>query len=417
MEAYWGSRRLLLPQKLLSGDLITIPYEIAVSNGMIPGLTLNKYLIDGQTRIGPLVGIITKTFHYQSDSFGIQDSFFRKILRYLRAYNALGFVFTPENIHWETNEIEGWTLLDEPNSSWKSWRFPFPDVCYNRYFRQNRGPTSFPILNRMAGLGVKYFNTIVGNKWSVYKTLFNYPSIRKHLPKTRKFLNVKDLLFMINKYKSVYIKPAGGCMGQGIIRLQSQGNFYICKGSFERKVSIYRSLHQVIDKYQLNRPGLILIQQAIECPGEIGQFDIRILVQKDGRGQWGVTGAVCRVGGTGQVTSNLHTGGRPLPTEFVLSNVGFSENDSKKIQHSLEEIALKIAAILDKDKKYLGDLGMDFILDESGYIWFLEVNSKPGRHAFSILENGNDYRLSIMRPVEYALYLAGFLKGGSSNEK
>ena len=62
--------------------------------------------------------------------------------------------------------------------------------------------------------------------------------------------------------------------------------------------------------------------------------------------------------------------------------------------------------------KPIGEIGLDFIIDAEGQVWFLEANSKPGRKAFSQMELNKEERLTIMRPMLYARYLAGFREGG-----
>jgi D-alanine-D-alanine ligase-like ATP-grasp enzyme len=73
----------------------------------------------------------------------------------------------------------------------------------------------------------------------------------------------------------------------------------------------------------------------------------------------------------------------------------------------MEELALRIAKSIAKNTRFLGELGLDFIVDHRGKVWFLEANLKPARAAFGQISK--DLRnLTILKPMEYACYLAGF---------
>jgi hypothetical protein len=53
----------------------------------------------------------------------------------------------------------------------------------------------------------------------------------------------------------------------------------------------------------------------------------------------------------------------------------------------------------------LVELGIDFGVDLDGYIWILEVNSKPGRSIFTYLQDDKARNRALENPIRYAKYL------------
>ena len=152
----------------------------------------------------------------------------------------------------------------------------------------------------------------------------------------------------------------------------------------------------------------MLVQQGITCPSESGHFDVRVMVQKDEANTWQITGLAARVGMKSRVTTNLHTGGKATNLRKLLAECGFSDNKISEITENIKNLALKIAESIENHVQPIGEIGLDFIIDETDNIWFLEANSKPGRKALSSMEQNGENRLSIIRPMLYARYLAGF---------
>jgi D-alanine-D-alanine ligase-like ATP-grasp enzyme len=58
---------------------------------------------------------------------------------------------------------------------------------------------------------------------------------------------------------------------------------------------------------------------------------------------------------------------------------------------------------LDKKVGPIGEVGIDFLIDQAGKVHLIEVNSVPGRNLFKILPEIREAAIS--RPIEYAKYL------------
>jgi len=396
-------------------ETVSLSERLSAALNIPVGIKLGVIRKDNILKVGPLIGILAK--QYQNGVFG-QDSFYRKLLHQLKKLSCIGIVFTPQSIDWERKMIHGYYLPNGITSKWARRWFPFPDIVYNRYFRKEGDPWSYPILKRMQKSGVKSFNAPMGNKWKIHRLLSSDGEIRAHIPDTQVLTAVSVLKEMLNKHHQVYVKPAGGFQGKGITRVRKSNGTYMCQGTRDIQEYKYNDINRV---YQRTRSAakskLMLVQQAITCPSRIGHFDVRAMVQKDQTNKWSITGVAARVGGKGRVTTNLHTGGKPERLESVLAACGFNDSDISEIISNIKKLSLKIATTLEKHINPIGEIGLDLIVDTTGRVWFLEANSKPGRKAFSQMELNRDDRLSIMRPMLYARYLAGFREGEKYDQK
>jgi hypothetical protein len=71
----------------------------------------------------------------------------------------------------------------------------------------------------------------------------------------------------------------------------------------------------------------------------------------------------------------------------------------------LEALAIEIAGRVDLDAGGMGELGLDFGLDGTGHLWYIEHNTQPGRGIFERTGRVELFRESLLRPVRYARHL------------
>lgn len=409
----WGQKtvRVRLAQDGEEAPISTlyINGRLARAMGVPEGIRLNLQKKGKVWHLGPLVGILIARYCKERGSFGAQDNFFRGLLASLGRLNGAGFVFCPRDINSERKSIYGYYLRGKADKGWKRMYFPFPDVCYNRYIDDGSGPGSYQTIPRLARHGVKTFNPFIGDKWAVHRLLMSHQEVAGHLPETRLLDSDQVLLTMLKKHQEVYLKPPGGSKGRGIMKVSRKKGTYLLKTA-TRNSFWYRSAREVVSKSKAkmncSRP---IIQQSIRALGNEQHYDFRALVQKDRFNQWGLTGIAARIGANGQITTNLHAGGKAQEAYIALVHRGFSREQIDFITKSLEELALRIAEIIDQKTRtrLLGELGLDFLVDQEGKVWFLEANPKPGRRAFRDI-SPDLRRIAVSRPMEYACFLAGF---------
>ncbi|UUZ80599.1 YheC/YheD family protein [Paenibacillus sp. P26] len=157
-----------------------------------------------------------------------------------------------------------------------------------------------------------------------------------------------------------------------------------------------------------------IVQQGIPLTLKNGRVhDYRMLVQKDGQGEWQITGCVGRVGPRQSVTSNLHGEERRYRWKRLLAQ-RFKEARIKEIRQEAYSLGLAVARRLESKFGTLCELGLDLAVDPDGHVWSLEVNPKPSREVFRRIGESSAYRKAITRPLEYALWK---LKQGSGPQQ
>jgi hypothetical protein len=148
-----------------------------------------------------------------------------------------------------------------------------------------------------------------------------------------------------------------------------------------------------------------LVQQGIDVRTTDGRVhDFRLVVQKDGRGKWSLTGGAARIGQKRSVTSNLHGGGQALSLDTMLLRT-FSKDKAKQIKERMQSMGLRIAERLETHYGRLCELALDIAVDRQGHPWLLEINPKPAREIFARTAQQQTYRTAIRRPFEFARWL------------
>jgi len=388
-----------LPQ---DSPVINITPGLARELHLPPAINLNIIAEGASLRLGPLAGILAGPYNSQTGSFGSQDKFFRSLCFHMRRLNGMAFVFTCQDLDPERKLVHAYYLPEEGGAWHRMW-VPFPDVCYNRYYHHpGDNPSRYGVAS-LKRYGIKVFNTGVGDKWLVHKRLAQDSNIAPHLPETHLVKSRQVLSAMLAKYQQVYVKPINGCKGQDITRIsRHQGNYLV------------KSTNDANGRVVLSLPGLTagaggrvrIVQQGIKTPGDC-HFDLRVMVQKDRHNEWKLSGIAVRMGAKGRITTNLATRGQAERLEKTLGDLGWGENRIAHITGEIEDLALNIARALDRYALHLGELGLDFIIDTQGKIWFLEANPKPARKVFTIID-AEMRRRAVSRPMEYACGLAGF---------
>lgn len=333
--------------------------------------------------------------------------FFAKLIQTARTYGLQAFVFTPE-------DIRGSQLLVHhyDQGKWVRRLAEFPDVIYDRCRYQNT--VRFKQLQqfRKKYANLLYMNRPMANKWIIYQQLRKHPTINAHLPDSALLKSTNDLPPFLKRYKTVYAKPINGTGGRGVLRIEPlKGRIYRLQGRHaNRKIMRTRNcslqtLKTILTRYV--KQGNYMIQQGIDIRITKNRVhDYRVLIQKNGNGEWSFTGGAARIGRAGSITSNLHGGGVAASMEKLLEK-RFGMSEAKSILHQAEQLSFLIAKELEKRYAAMCELALDLAIDPKGQIWLLETNPKPSREVFARIGKKAVYRKAIQRPVEYAMWLLG----------
>jgi len=300
-------------------------------------------------------------------------------------------------------------------NNWEMQSVPLPDIIYDRSFVSQASATrdNRTILQKMHNQKpFKQLNARLPSKWTVYQILEENTALSPYLPTTILLTSTGQLIEQLNKHRDgLIIKPADGMQGKGIIHIKRQldTDSYYVRGRtlrnepFARNLpntaALRRKLHTMI------KSSRYIIQPYLSLANRHNHpFDIRLLLQKNIKGQWQTTGTAIRCGSPGGITSNLHGGGTAHSVSQFLADQ-YSKEEIEQLRRRIDSISLQAAEQLEQRLGKFAELAFDFGLDQKGQLWLLEVNSKPGRSCFEAIQDKAAQVLSIKQPLYYAQHL------------
>ncbi|TCP58936.1 YheC/D-like protein [Tumebacillus sp. BK434] len=375
--------------------------------------------VNGELRFGPFVGLYALPAKTPGKPFGELTALFQDMMPLAEQAGVSVFVFVPGEINWGDGIVSCYVYKPR-EKHWVRTKRPLPDLVMPKIMGQ---PPQWRDLIRRDLLQIAKqvpygnFSNATGHKWEVHLTLEQNEATRRFLPETILVRTPRDVDDLLERHRIVYLKPSYGTQGKRIYRLSLPGQG---QGVRIQYMQNGRTLHR-----RLQRPGstwqrflqqrfcagrAYLAQQGIDLLADRGvrPVDFRWLMQKDGANVWHVTARIARVGGSGSITTNLHTGGRAVLADDLLQSNGFADAAVRsKLLDSLDEAAHSICRVLEAKAGRIGELGIDFGVTAEGRIYLIEVNPRPGRQMLKQTSPGVR-ALSLLRNLEYAKYTTGF---------
>ena len=328
---------------------------------------------------------------------GLLSPFFQPIPAYEGPARDLGVdlvLVTAKRIDWKRHEVDG---LVYDGQAWEERTVPLPPSLYNRYYGPK--PKVVSRLETIIGRN-KIFNHVTRfDKWEIHQ-LLGQSGLKDHLPATAPY-SPENLGWFLRRFAQAVLKPASGQLGNRIYLVRSeQGVYYLHHGT-KSPVAHFRSFADLVLGLEAAVDSEFIVQEFIHLAA-VGRrvFDIRLLVQKNGSGIWQVTGMLSRLAASYSFVTNLCQ--VICPAEEALDRAFPGAN----LLPVLKGLSLKAAQAAETSLGSLGELSVDFGLDEQGGVWIVELNAKPMKSTFAAL--GDDLLLQevYLQPLRYALYLA-----------
>jgi glutathione synthase/RimK-type ligase-like ATP-grasp enzyme len=362
----------------------------------------------------PLLGIMVTELNRELP-FGSSD--FYEHLTYHGANKGLDvFVFSPNRIDWTQEVVRGHTYVSE-RQEWIMKHFPLPSLIYDRCFFNNKESYQqyrYHVRKLRETPRIRFLGYGLSGKWEVDQILQKDSTLHLYLPKTSLLTSGAQLRKWLHARSSVFLKPQGGSQGKGTMRLQklthTEGNSsFQIKGRDAHNHPIEHQFKQFdhcwhwLRNLMGTRP--YLVQEYLTLHSSEGMaYDVRSLVQKNGRGLWESTGMAVRIGKPGSITSNLHGGGTAKEVSAFLTKE-FGDTKATELIETLTMLSSRIPPVLESHHGRLAEIGIDLGIDTYGRVWILEVNSKPGRTIFARMRNEKARTKSIANPIHYAEFL------------
>ncbi|MGD8188411.1 YheC/YheD family protein [Brevibacillus ginsengisoli] len=325
------------------------------------------------------------------------------------------FVFSPRSLDFENREVSGYEF---EQNRWIKKTFPFPKLVYDRCFIGSSIRTRYkPLIDKLQeDPEVTFLGHGLTGKWQVYQTLLQSEELAQYLPETQQY-SFKHVTSLLMSGQDVIVKPASGTHGLSVIRLSrhSKQDYEVLGRNHSNQVIHKRftslpSFQRFLTSFTASRPFILQPYLTLHTPSGT-PFDIRVLVQKNGNGEWETTGKAVRLGEKNGITSNLHGGGKAVAIDTFLSQ-NFAAKNPDLIEQEIDHVIRLLPPFLESNHGRLVELGIDIGIDQSGKIWIIEVNSRPGRTVFRQIEDRTAQLRSLTQPVKYAVYLMNERVGG-----
>jgi|CZCB01.1.fsa_nt_gi hypothetical protein len=291
-------------------------------------------------------------------------------------------------------------LLLQGNKWTKSY-LPLPDVVYNQCYSEQR-----PFINKLEQkIGKrKVFNYVTAfDKWEIHKVLLK-GGLGKFLPRTYRYER-HDIITLLHKEKKLILKPRKGNQGKNIFLFQQSYLRELQLFEYSFKANLTFATVEKFKKYmdeKIVKHGPYLMQQKINIVKLNNQiFDLRILLQKDETGKWRITGDLSRLAVKDFFITNVCS--EIYRAEDIME---MARIKPQNLIDDLHQLSLFAAKLLEDHFYMLGEICVDFALDEEGNLWIIEVNGKPDKNLFFYLKDEQLLKRLYSAPFKYAYFLA-----------
>ncbi|RAV06558.1 YheC/YheD family protein [Paenibacillus sp. YN15] len=360
----------------------------------------------------PRIGVMAGEFREDRiPPFG-ETRFYESLCAAGHSCGAEVYVFSPLDADEAGMTVTGYGW--SPGGGWKKRSYPLPDLIYDRAFFSSKEAYQAhrQALRRLGSLKqAPYLGFGLKSKWEMLHFLRRDPALRPYLPQTAKVAAPEDAARWLSREQRIFLKPASGSQGKGTVMAEQaeEGGCWRVRARDSANQPIALEFRREAEFVQwlggfMGRRAY-LMQPYLELAAPSGEaWDIRALVQKNGRGLWELTGMGARVGASGSITSNLHGGGSAVEVDEWLERQ-FGAARSAEILRTLRMLAKRIPAALEACNGRMAELGLDLGVDREGRVWIIEANTKPGRSIFRKLGQEKLLLQAERNPIAYACYI------------
>lgn len=376
---------------------------------MIPQAPLSESFTVEATTDKPVVAILT----IEDDNllFRGNRSNFVDLIRTGQVMGVITYVVTVKDLKLHAARVLGFTYRKDDDTWVRSW-FPRPTIVYNRI--PHREDERIPRVKRkLSALSkqpdIRLFNRRFFNKWSLYQWLNENKATKSFIPDTKRLTDSIVLGELLKRHRMLYLKPVRGKAGVGIMTVKVQSEKQLPyrlqiqeeKGSRTFRCSNMKRLWDRVLKQSAALGEPYIAQQGILLAAVNNRpFDLRALIQKNGVGQWELSGIGARVAGDSSITTHVPRGGYIDDPEKLLISI-FGQEKTGKVLGKVRRTILLLAKQIERSAHYrLCEMSMDLGIDETGHVWFFEANSKPMKFDEPHIRNK-----SLERIFQYSLYL------------
>ncbi|MCM3567915.1 YheC/YheD family protein [Neobacillus mesonae] len=338
-----------------------------------------------------------------------ETSYLTEIAKTAKSLGIECLRFVPSDINPHTQRVRG-KKFDNNKNQWVDDEFAIPSILYDRCFYgdDEHSKQCLPIVTWLKSRrDITFLGYGLPNKLELYESLKD-TVLSPYLPPTLFAADTDIILKELDARNKVILKPINGAQGYGIYYLKKSAKNYHVKTEkqkqiisriFPNEVKLLKWLKPLIkNRKYLLQPYLELFNQDLQ------PFDVRILLQKNEKGNWSERGRGIRFGTTGGLLSNLSNGGTASSFQEWTASLPTAKADY--IRSELDYILDKLPGLLEDKFLPLFEIGVDIGIARNGSIWILDLNSKPGRKV--VLQTSPEVKETLFHaPLLYAKNLFG----------
>jgi len=403
--------------------------------------------------VGPFLGVFYGPTAPGRRLFGRAGDLFRLLSRLAPHAGLSVYVFGPEGLELLPDAIAG---RFHDGRQWLFRRFPPPQVVYDRALADDQPardllaaardllPRDLPLINS------RPLADAAADKWLIHCTLRDHPLLAGHLPETRLVTGGgPEVVGMCLRHGGVVVKNRSGHKALGVLRvaLEPDGGFLVAwnparaasratargggrtgappaSGAIARpspvetaRIAGRAGCARLVDDLIAGRE--VIAQQAVaparpgtgRSRGTGAAIEVRAIMHRtppqgagpDPPGRWLRTGMVCRLARGGLPFLALGQELDERPSEALPAALGPVK--AGQVLDSVRRLARAVAPHLEERFGRGGELAVDFLVDASGKVWFLEVNTVPAT-LFRVTGAERLRRRGAERVLRHAAYLA-----------
>lgn len=390
---------------------LQVSRDLVAALKVLPGLRYNLR-IDRAARVialGPVVGVFVNPRFLGDIERGEPPASSRHHAQ--SAWNAHVplYYFSHERIDWLARTTVG--MVYQGKGSWTQRTVPLPDVIYDRgvNFLDSEKPLVRYVRSQFrSSPEVQWINARdYFDKWWLFVRLGKYEELAPHLPETVRYQKISDVTAMLGRHGLVYLKAFYGRGGTQVLAVEERepGRYLCSTARWRATLSSLEELESEIQRFF--RSDQFVVQQGIRLLQHEGRnLDLRVLLQKDGRGRWQVTYYQVRVASGDSPVTNVHCHGEPFDFRELMPAVLGSRQAALAKEREVADFCVSAVRCIEREYGPFGEIGLDVALDGQDRIWLLEANAKADKNP-EPYEPGPPY-LQFTRIFEYARFLAGF---------
>jgi len=383
-------------------DIGTIVVPRKLSNDLsLPSLPYEYYFQENQLFIGPVIGMLILPRYKKNLSLQLP-----RLANYDKI-RGLVYLFNQSDIDTKTNTITGHYYNPETNN-FATGKFPYPNAVFRRTPTLSK---NFKHLQKHVGDAI--FNHPYGNtnKLDFWKMFTKRLSSRQHLPLTKPYKHINDLITMLNTCNGVYMKPVSLAGGSGILYIIKDNNQYLLRDEAGEQTTAKtkNELQRILNRKLVNRD--YIMQQEIKFHYKNNKVDFRVYIQKDYRKKWQYSGMETKVAKAGSIISNSKNREKIMQGEVALKEIyKLSDVEIEEKIKEITSICTRVLRTMEKNGAHLGDVAVDFIIDNNKKVWLLEVQPNYAAEIKALREADECHVLPniLPTPFEYAKALTGF---------